>query len=95
MGDTLIAPMGVKFGTQEWSEALLHTKFHPYRCKDKGIGTQKLEILLKFYQISECKRIPCAIFTKFTKFARCSVVHYPLRFRWVCSVGYGIMGVLI
>jgi len=41
---------GVKFVMEEW------TKFHPHRCNDKGIGPQKLKILLKFDQTSEYKR---------------------------------------
>jgi len=37
-----------------WLEgALLHAKFHHRRCNDKGIGPQKLKILLTFYQISD------------------------------------------
>jgi len=31
-----VAPMGVKFVTEEGTEA----KFHPYRCNDEGIGPQ-------------------------------------------------------
>ena len=32
-----------------------HTKFHPYRCNDKGIGTPKLKFLLRFDQNVEYK----------------------------------------
>jgi len=46
--------MGVKFGTEE--RVLLHAKFHPYRCKDKGIGPPKLKFLLIFAQNVEYKR---------------------------------------
>ena len=41
--------MGVKFG-------LLRAKFHPHRCKDKGVGPQKLKVLLRFDQNVEYKR---------------------------------------
>ena len=63
-----VAPMGVKFGTEEGTEIpLLRAKFHPYRCYDKGIGPLKLKFLLIFGQNVEYKRpqgrIPCAIFT--------------------------------
>ena len=47
-----VAPMGVKFGTEEGTEA----KFHPHRCNDKGIGTPKLKFLLRFDQNVEYKR---------------------------------------
>ena len=63
-----VAPMGVKFGTEEWTKV---PTFTPYRCNDKGIGPQQLKILLKFYQMSEHKRparaYPLAIFTKFAQ----------------------------
>ena len=29
---------------------LLHAKFHPHRCNDKGIGAPKLKFLLRFDQ---------------------------------------------
>ena len=46
MDDTLHRG-GWNFGTENWTEGLLlHGKFHPYRCKDKGIGPQNW----KFYQ---------------------------------------------
>ena len=42
-----VAPMGVKFGTEEGTEGpLLHAKYHPHRCNDKGIGPLKLKFLL-------------------------------------------------
>ena len=47
------------------SGPLLHAKFHPHRCKDKGIGPPKLKFLLIFDQNVEYKRpviIPCTIF---------------------------------
>jgi len=36
---------GVKFGTEAGTTTglLLHAKFHPHRCNDKGIGPQKLK----------------------------------------------------
>jgi len=38
------------------SGPLLHAKFHPHRCKDKGIGPPKLNFLLIFDQNVEYKR---------------------------------------
>jgi len=43
-----VALMGVKFGLEEETEGpeegtkgpLLHAKFHPHRCNDKGVGPQ-------------------------------------------------------
>ena len=37
----------VKFGKEEWTGPLLHAKFHPHWCNDKGIGPPKNKI--KFY----------------------------------------------
>jgi len=51
---------------------LLHAKFRPNRCNDKGIGPQKLKFLLRFDQNVEYKRHPGA---------------YPLRyFHKICSI---------
>jgi len=41
-----VAPMGVKFGTEEG---------HTHRCNDKGIGLPKLKFLLEFDQNVEYK----------------------------------------
>ena len=49
-----VAPMGVKFGTEEGP--LLRAKFHPHWCNDKGIGPLKLKFLLIFGQNVEYKR---------------------------------------
>ena len=35
---------------------LLHAKFHPHRCSDKGVGSPKLKFLLRFHQNVEYKR---------------------------------------
>ena len=52
-----VAPMGVKFGTEEGTEGpLLRAKFHPHRCNGKGTGPLKLKILLIFGQNVEYKR---------------------------------------
>jgi len=49
--------MGVKFAVEEGTEGpLLHAKFHPHRCNDKGVGPQKLKFLLRFDQNVEYKR---------------------------------------
>ena len=63
--------MGVKSGVEEGT-GLLHAKFHPHRCNDKGVGPQELKFLLRFDRNVEYKRpagaYPCAIFTKFADF---------------------------
>ena len=52
-----VAPMGVKFGTEEGTEGpLFRAKFHPHRCNDKGIGPLKLKFLLIFGQNVEYQR---------------------------------------
>ena len=52
-----VAPMGVKFGMEEGTFGpLLHAKFHPHRCNDKGVGPPKLKFLLRFDQNVEYKR---------------------------------------
>ena len=52
-----VAPMGVKFGTEEGTKGpLLRAKFHPHRCNDKGIGPLKLKFLLIFGQNVEYRR---------------------------------------
>ena len=49
-----VAPLGVKFGTEEGS--LLRAKFHPHRCNDKGVGPPKLKFLFRFDRNVEYKR---------------------------------------
>ena len=52
-----VAPMGVKFGMEEGTFGpLLHAKFQPHRCNDKGVGPPKLKFLLRFDQNVEYKR---------------------------------------
>jgi len=48
---------GVKFGMEEGRRRgpLLHAKFHPHRCKNKGTGPPKLKFLLRFDQNVEYK----------------------------------------
>jgi len=43
-----VAPMGLDL-------SLLHAKFYPRRCNDKGIGPQKLKFLLRFDQNMQYK----------------------------------------
>ena len=46
--------MGVKFA---WSKGpLLHAKFHPHRCNDKGVGPPKLKFLVRFDRNVEYER---------------------------------------
>jgi len=65
--------MGVKFGMEEGAQGpLLHAKFHPHRCNDKGVGPPKLKFLLRFDRNVEYERPAGA---------------YPLRdFHKICSV---------
>jgi len=65
--------MGVKFGVEEGTEdPLLHAKFHPHWCNNKGIVPPKLKFLLRFDQNVEYKR---------------SARAYPLRnFHKICRV---------
>ena len=85
--------MGVKFGMEEWTEVeeetfgpLLHVKFHPHRCNDKGVGPPKLKFLLRFAKMWNINapqgRIHCAIFTNFAEF----LPHF--RTRWVLKFGW-------
>ena len=39
-------------------------------------------------------RIPCAIFTKFAEFVPHFRMRWVLKLGWICSRGYGVMGVL-
>ena len=39
-------------------------------------------------------RIPCAIFTKFADFVPLFRMRWVLKFGWICSRGYGVIGVL-
>ena len=77
---------------------LIHEKFHPHWCNDKGAGPPKLKFLLRFDQMWNINapqgRIPCAIFTKFAQFVRHFRMRWVLKFGWICSRGYGVMGVL-
>jgi len=71
--------MGVKFGMEEGP--LLHAKFLPHRCNDKGVGPQKLKFLLRFHQNVEYKRPAGA---------------YPLRdFHKICRVSTSFQDALV
>jgi len=54
-GDTLHR-WGWNLACRRGPGPLLHAKFHPHRCNDKGIGPQKLKFLLRFDQNVEYKR---------------------------------------
>ena len=43
-------------GTKLINWSLLRAKFHPHRCKGKGIGPPKLKFLLRFDQNVEYRR---------------------------------------
>ena len=69
---------------------LLHAKFHPHLCNGKGVGPQKLKILLRFDRnLAPQGRIPCVIFTKFAEFVPHFRMRWVLKFGWICSRGYG------
>jgi len=71
---------------------LLYAKFHPHRCNGKGIGLQKLKFLFRFDQNVEYKRPTEAYpLSDFHKICR---VCTPFQDCWICSRGYGVMGVL-
>jgi len=86
-----VAPMGWNLARS--SGPLLRAKFHPHRCKDKGIGPPKLMSLLIFDQNVEYKRpagrIPCTIFTTFAEF----VPSFRMRISYLSFVGFtqGVM----
>ena len=69
----------------------------PHRCNDMGIGPPKLKFLLRFDQNVKYKRpvggIPSAIFTKFAEFVPRFRMRQLLKLRWICSRGYGVIGV--
>jgi len=46
----------VKFGMEEGTKGPLHAEFHPHGCNDKGVGPQKLKVLLRFDRNVEYKR---------------------------------------
>ena len=88
-----IALMGVKFGTEEGA------KFHRHRCNDKSVGPQKLNFfLLRFDQNVEYKRPPGAYplhdFHKISRVCTPFQVALDVKFGWICSRGYGVMGLL-
>ena len=57
-----VASIGVKFGMEEGTKGpLLHAKFHPHRCNDKGVGPPKFKFLLRFDRNVKYKR-PCGAF---------------------------------
>ena len=92
--------MGAKFGMEEGPKVpssmpnftpfgpLLHAKFHPNRCNDKGVGPPKLKFLLRFDKNVEHKRpaeaYPFRIFTKFAEFAPHFRMRWVLKFGWIC-----------
>ena len=85
--------MGVKFGMEE-----AHAKFHPHRCNDKGVGPPKMKILLRFDRNVEYERPagahPLRDFHKFAEFVPHFRMRWVSKLGWICSRGYGVMGVL-
>ena len=83
--------MGMKFGTT--------CQISPHQCNDKGIGPPKLKFLLIFDQNVEYIRptdeYPRTIFRKFAEFVPRLGMRKLLKFRLICTRGYGVMAVLI
>jgi len=77
---------------------VLRAKFYPHRCNDKGVVPQKMKFLLRFVQNVEHKR-PAGAYP-LRDFHKISWVCTPfqdaltVKFGWICSRGYGVIGVL-
>jgi len=94
-----VAPMGVKFGIEEGTECpLLHAKFHPHRCNDKGVGLPKLKFVLIFDQNVEYKRpagaYPLRDFHKICRVCTTFQDALDVKIWWDLLESYGVMGVL-
>ena len=73
----------------------------PPSVQRQGCRTPKIEIeiftqiLTEMWNINAPQgRIPCAIFKKIAEFVRHFRMRWVLKFGWICSRGYGVMGVL-
>ena len=64
---------------------------HCAQRKPAGISFTQRPILRFF---APQGRIPRAIFTKFAEFVPHFRTRWVLKFGWICSRGYGVMGVL-
>jgi len=78
---------------------LHRANFHPkFQCNDKGIGPPKLKFFLRFDQNVEYKRpagvYPLCDFHKIAEFVPRFRLRWLLKFRWICSMAYGVMVVL-
>jgi len=95
-----VAPMGVKFGMKEGTQGPLllgsptACQISPPSVKRQGCRTPKTEMkfLLRFDQNAEYNR-PAGAYPlrDFHKICR---VCTSFQFGWICSRGYGVMGVL-
>ena len=85
-------------GGEIWQGGLLHAKFHPHQCNDKGVGPPKLRFLLRFDRNVEYKRpagaYPLRDFHKICRVCTSFRVRWVLKYGWICSRGYGVMRVL-
>jgi len=72
--------------------------FHPHRYNNEGIGPQNWNFyrnLIKMWNINAPQgHIPCAIFAKFADFRPRFSLRQLLKFRWIYSRSYVVMGVL-
>jgi len=79
-------------------EPLLHAKFHPHRCNDKCVGPPELKFLLRFDRNLEYKRpagaYPLRDFHKICRVSTSFQDAWVLKFGWIFTRGYGVMGVL-
>jgi len=95
-----VAPIGVKVGLEEGDPKvpLLQAKFHSIGATVRVYGPKKTKFLLRFDQNVEFKRpagaYPLRDFHKFAEFVSCYRIRQLLKYRWICSMGYGVMGVL-
>ena len=91
--------MGVKFGMEEGTECpLLHAKFHPHWCNDKGVGPPKLKFVLIFDQNVEYKRpagaYPLRDFHKICRVCTTFQDALDVEIWWHLLESCGVMGVL-
>ena len=90
---------GVKFGTEDGTEGPSSVpNFTSIGAKTRVQDPQNGNFysdLTKMRNINAPQgRIPCAIFTKFAEFVPHFRMRWVLKFGWIWSRGYGVIGVL-
>ena len=90
--------MGVKFGMEEALRSPSSMPNITHQFNDKGVGPQKLTLFLRFDQNVEYKRpagaYPLRVFHKICRICTTFQDALGVKFRWICSRVYGVMGVL-